>query len=566
MAQDPLFYYFGDDEAYFKTLQGEFKKHTKLSLRFERHHATTEGGIQALFLLIAQNKPKCVFIDFSKDTQHFLHLARLVARTNFEDKPIGVGLLDYLSSPDVLFESMATGISLTHIKSAEVFDVVYSVALQISSDAVPAHGFATAEFNEEFEAGAVAKIGYINKTGLHLETNFQLSKGDRIKLDHYWTKDRLIPSREMFVTEVSRKNLFYHFDTAVDMEFLVIDEIVPIEGADEEDTADRKAEREEMVRRQKKKLESWIDDNLERSEEKTTKFLIIDKDFRFLLSSKRTDKYPYIIRCVPYLTDVADDLNRLCPQLVAVALESTEVKDARLDFDFLEKLVSVLKRDHAEAAPYVVVFNTKVSTKDLRGQLGYEHLMATDGELEADVLIKMAELLDKKIHGARKFTTTEPRVYMKKTNPASHALISLNVKVHKLSESDMVFTCDRELPTGMNLAFHKPVPFYVHVQPGKGQGKEPEYLGLIHCIGESDKKELRRYINSVFFRDHDAQVSSELEEFQKLNDNKLKEKLEAIRIAQEKALAEAEAKKKAAEEEARKAAETKSEADEEPQA
>ena len=39
MAQQPLFYYFGDDEAFFRTLQGEFKKHTKLSAKFERHYS-----------------------------------------------------------------------------------------------------------------------------------------------------------------------------------------------------------------------------------------------------------------------------------------------------------------------------------------------------------------------------------------------------------------------------------------------------------------------------------------------------------------------------------------------
>ena len=57
---------------------------------------------------------------------------------------------------------------------------------------------------------------------------------------------------------------------------------------------------------------------------------------------------------------------------------------------------------------------------------------------------------------------------------------------------------------------------------------------------------------SLFFRDHDAQVTAETNEFKKLNEDKLKEKLEAIRIAQEKALALEEAKKLADEEAKRK--------------
>ncbi len=541
---DPLFYYFGDDEAYFKTLQGEFKKHTKLSVKFERHYSSREDQIQGLFLLIAKNKPKCVFIDFSKETQDFLHLARLIARVDLQDKPLAVGLVDYLSPKDVLYESIATGINLTHIKSAEVFDVVYDVSVLLSPDSAPAHGFATAEPGQEtWEAGAVAKVGYVHKDGLHLETNFRFAKGDRLILDHAWMKDKLIPSREVFVTNTSTKNLFYHFDFAADLEFVVIDEFIPPEGMTEVDINDRRAEREELIRRQKKKMEAWVEDNLSRSQEKNTKFLIIDREFRFLRGQKRTDKYPYIIRCAPILKDIADDLGRLCPQLIAVALEPTEVKDAKIDFDFLEKLVAVVKRDHTESSPYLVVFNTKIPTNELRRQLGYEHLMATDGELEADVLIKMGELLDKKLGKSKK--PDAEHVYLRKTNAASHALIMLNVKILKISETDIIFTCDKELTPGTNLAFTKPVPFYVNVRPSKAQGKIPEYIGLIHCLGEQDKKELRKYINSVFFRDHDAGLKAQSDEFKKLNEDKLQQKLEAIRVAQEKALAEEEARKAA---------------------
>jgi hypothetical protein len=554
---EPLFYYFGDDEAYFKTLQGEFKKHTKLSAKFERHFSSKEDHIQALFLLIAKHRPKCVFIDFSKETQDYLHLARLVARINLPAKPLVVGLLDYLSPKDVMFESIATGINLTHIKSAEIFDVVYDVGALLSPEAIPAHGFATAEpGNEMWEAGAVAKVGYVHKDGLHLETNLRFAKGDRLILDHAWTKDKLIPSREMFVTNTTTKNLFYHFDFGADLDFVVIDEFIPPEGMTEVDINDRRAEREELIRRQKKKMEAWVEDNLSRSQEKNTKFLVIDKEFRFLLGQKRTDKYPYIIRCAPYLEDIAGDLGRLCPQLIAVALEPDTVKDAQINFDFLEKLVAVVKRDHAESSPYLVVFNTKVPTKDLRQQLAYEHLMATDGELEAEVLIKMGEILDKKLGKAKK--PDAEHVYLRKTNAASHAFITLNVKILKISETDLLFTCDRDLPVGTNLCFSKPVPFYVNVRPMKGQGKLPEYLGLIHCLGEQDKKELRKYINSVFFRDHDAELKVQTDEFKKLNEDKLQQKLEAIRIAQEKALAEEEEKRaaeaeKKAEEEAVKA-------------
>lgn len=543
--KEALFYYFGDDEAYFRTLQGEFRKHTKLEFKFERHYSSDETEIQNFFYLIFQHKPKVIFIDFSKDTQDFLHLARMIARTEFDVKSITVGLLDYLSPKDILFESIATGINLTHIKSAETFDVVYNVANLISKDAIPAHGFATADPKDSWEAGAVTKIGYIHKTGVHFETDFRLSKGDRFILDHYWTKDKLIPSKEMFVTNVTDHNLFYQFSSAVDAEFVMIDEFLPPEGMPPEEVGEKNIERDEQIRRVKKKFNAWVDDNVDRSVEKHTKAVIIDQEFRFYQNQKRSDKLPYIIRCVPFLPDIANDLKRLCPKLISVAMEPTDKTGAVLTYDFLEKLVQVVRRDHAERSPFIVVFNTKITTNEMRRQLQYDHMMATDGDLEAGVLIRMAEMIDKKIREEKK-TQRPDRICIKKTNPASHALIQFSVNVVKISESDMTFTSDREIPMGLNLFFTTPVPFYLHVKSTSGKG---EYTGLIHCIGETDKQTLRQYVNTLFFRDHDAAALAELSEFKNLNDNKLKEKLEAIRIAQEKALAEAEEAKKKAEEE-----------------
>ena len=537
-----MFYYFGDDEAYFRVLQTEFKNRTNLSPELQRHTGSSEEKIQSLFLLIIKNNPACVFIDFSQNTQDFLHLARLISRTELDPKPKTVGLVDYLSPREVIDESIATGIDLTHIKSAETFDVVYDTAFLLAPDSAQAHGFATADMAETWEAGVVAKIGYVTSVGLHLETNFQLEKGDRFRLDHAWSKDKVIPSKEVFVTNTSTKNLFYHFNTGVDLEFVVIDEFIPPEGMEESTVREKKAERTDLIKKHKKKMGAWVEDNLSRSQEKSTKFLILDKQFRFYNGLKRTDKYPYIIRCASHLKDIADDLSRLCPQIIAVSLEALDVQAATLNFDFLEKLVAVLKRDHAEATPFLVVFNTEIATMDLRQQLSYEHLMATGGELEAPVLIKMADILDKKIT-AKKPSSKERAVYLKKTNPSSHALIQIHVNVIKMSESDIIFTWEKDLKAGTNLHFSKPVPFYVNVQPIKGQGKKPEYKGLIHCIGESDKKELRRYVNSLFFRDHDALLTAETDEYKKLHESKLQQKLDAIRVEQEKALAIEEANK-----------------------
>lgn len=111
--------------------------------------------------------------------------------------------------------------------------------------------------------------------------------------------------------------------------------------------------------------------------------------------------------------------------------------------------------------------------------------------------------------------------------------------VIKLSETDMIIQTDTLLATGTNLHFTKPVEMFVNIQPvAKPSGKTPEYYGVIHSIGETDKKELRRCVQAIFFRDHDAKLAAENEEVAKLKELKQQEKI-AIVEAAAKAAAEA---------------------------
>lgn len=539
MAANMLFYYFGDDEAYFRTLAAEFRKHTRLVLDFKRIYESDEKKIQSLFLRIYRQKPACVFIDFSKQTQDYLHLARIVSRTPFEQKVVTVGLVDYLSPPEVLMESIATGVNLTHIKSAESYDVIFDVARLVAPNEMGEHGFATASLKEEWEAGIPVKVGFVYQDGLHLETDHKLQKGDRIRMNHHWTEKRMVPSGEFFVQEIATTNLFYHFKYAVDVEFLFLDEFLPPEGMEIERIDEKKKERDELIVHHRKLLSRWIDDNVSRSQEKKAKVLVVDHDFHFYDDQPRTDKHNYTVRCVPYIEDIGQELDRMHPQVIAFAMDKEGSTCDKNNNETLVKLVEAIKVKMQDVNPFLIVFNCKTSSKEMQESLQYAHIMTTESELTVPVLVRMADIFEKKMVDATVMQKPKSKikgsekVYLKKTNAASIAEILISLKVIKLSETDMIIQSDFPLPIGMNLHLTNPVDMFVNLQPTKNQGKTPEYHGLIHCLGEAQKKELRRYVNSVFFRDHDAQVNAETDEFKKLNEAKLHEKQEALKKAEE---------------------------------
>lgn len=538
MAENMLFYYFGDDEAYFRTLAAEFRKHTRLVLDFKRIYESDEKKIQSLFLKIYRQKPACVFIDFSKQTQDYLHLARIVSRTPMDHKLVTVGLVDYLSPPEVLMESIATGVNLTHIKSAESYDVIFDVAKLVAPAEMAEHGFATATLKEDWEGGIPVKVGFVHEDGLHIETDHNLQKGDRIRMNHHWTEKRMIPSREFFVQEIATSNLFYHFKYAVDVEFLFLDEFLPPEGMEIERIDEKNKERKELIVHHKKLLARWIDDNVSRSLEKKAKVLVVDRDFHFYGDQPRTDKHAYTIRCVPYIQDIGIELERMFPQVIAFAMEKENATNPKNTNETLVRLVEAVKVKMQEVNPFLIVFNCKTSSKEMQENLQYDHIMCTDSELSVEVLVRMADIFEKKMIDASNVmkkpkTKIKAPVFLKKTNAASIAEILIPLRVIKLSETDMIIQSDIPLPIGMNLHLTSPVDMFVNLQPTKNQSKTPEYHGLIHCLGEAQKKELRRYVNSVFFRDHDAQVNAETDEFKKLNEAKLLEKKEAAKKAEE---------------------------------
>lgn len=529
MAEKLLFYYLGDDEAYFKALQGEFARHSKLSIRFIRFFEKEEVKIQSLFLKIFKEKPDCVFIDFSKIDQDYLHLARLLSRTPMDHKMILVGMVDYLSPPEVLQESIVTGVNLCFVKSAEIFDVVYSVSRLITGED-NGHGFATADCLEDVMAGVPVKIGYINQDGIHFETNYGLKAGDKISMEHHWLGTKLIPSKMMFVKNTATTNLFYQFHNAADLDFLFIDEIVPNAEWDQDLLKQKQSEREENVRYSKKQLSKWIDDNLSRSYEKKSKVMVIDSEFRFLQGQARTDKHPYTIRCQSCFKDMENEIRRLTPQIISFQLDP-EGADAKNTMDELKNLIETIKTKFTDLKPFLIVFNTKIPSVQIQKDLQYSQIIAHAEDLSPELLIKMAEMLEKKLQLAP--SPKEKRVYLKKTNPASIAEFNIQIKITKISESDLIFQGDFPFILGTNLHFTKPVNMYVNIQPLKAQGKVPEYQGLIHGIGEEEKKELRRFVNTIFFRDHDAQLAAELDEFKKLNEQKMQEKVDAEKAAQE---------------------------------
>jgi hypothetical protein len=309
---------------------------------------------------------------------------------------------------------------------------------------------------------------------------------------------------------------------------------------------EKKTERDDLVHYHKKQLQKWIEANASKSHEKKAKMLVVDREFHFYQGQERTDKHPYTIRCIPFFKEMGQEIDRLRPQVIAVQLEKEEAADAKNNLAMIKDLINLFKGQFPDLLPFIILFNTEKPSKDLQNELQYPQVLSHSSEVSVEVLMKMAAIFDKRvvIPTAPKNNKPEPpKVFIKKNNPASLAEFLKPVTVIKISESDLILQSDYSYPPGTNLHFTQPVNMFVNIQPVKGEGKTPSFYGLIHCLGEVEKKELRRYVNSIFFREHDAQLQSESEEFKKLNEMKLLQMQEEAAAAAKAKAAAAEAEK-----------------------
>ena len=529
MSTGQLIYYFGDDEAFFKVLQGEFKAaYPHLNTSFKQFFETDSTKIQALYLKAYEDQPKLIFIDYSKNSKDYLHLARLFTRTiNEEDFKI-IGLLDYLSPPDVIRESILTGVKINHIKSAEILDVVYAAVKLISPKDVKDHGFATAKLKDSVDVGILCKIGFINFEMIHFETDLMLNQNEEINILNYWSDQKIFKSDKFFVHTVKNSHLYYNFNYAVDaaITFVNAPEISP-EMPDERKKELSDEYDHELLKNQRK-LRSWIFDNLGRSLRKSVKVLIIDKELTMYKEPKATDEYDYLIRCQPFLKDIHQEINRQRANVIAYSLElrpeGAAPEGNYNDSQKLKTLIEVIKNKYDDYKPYIIVFNAgNSSSKELQQTYGYENILAYSADVSSDVLLKMAEVFSKKIEAmmpsSKELAET---VYLKKSSPATFGEILAQVTVLSCSETDMVFQSQRELSPYSVLHFNYPVDMYLTIFPNE-KFKGDTYYGLIHGVGEIGKKDLRHHINAIFFRDLENQKQAERDEVEKLKQAKLKE-------------------------------------------
>ena len=546
-------FYLGEDQSYWKELKSNFiDEYSGLNMEYEMVYDINPSKNQMFITKMMEEKAGIIFVDLSKFSDVMLHILSNLVRLNAVRQPAIVALMDYTTPKSVLNRAILTGVSLVHIKSNDFNAVIFDSVCLAFNQALKPHSFATAKLDDYLQAFVPCKIGLLTSMGARVESNLKLNEGARYQMHNYWTKEEFIAEANVICANQFQYNKYYNFEYVQELGF----EMVAPEN--ENDDQEKREKRKELFTKCRKAMESWVFENQDKSEAKQVRVLVIDKTLSFYESDIRTDQYPYVIHCQPFLKLVKKELLHEFAHLIVFNFEDIAPEELKANeeiaytYNEINTLQYILKsiQSISEYTPYVIVFNSsQYDSNRLQSMFNYKNIISLKEELTPELVIKMAQMLEQKLSESFEEYGV-PLVVIPKHDLKSYGEFEISITIQAASEQDIYFTSDYELTPNTVLRIHLHGDIHVTVVPTPANSKYPEsYYGLINCVNETDKMEIRRWVNQVFFRQLEEQKEAEREEVLRIKEQAIERKKQAIE--EEKRRKEAEAERQRLEEEER---------------
>lgn len=563
-----LILYIGQDLSFLKELEEKYKELSSgTGAIFQQIFEPTPEGAQSLVIQIKELRPKIVLIDYSNNALALLHLTRVWLRQNCSQDTNLIGLCDYAQGSSIILKSVMTTIKCVHIKSSELEAICFDINLFAFPDQSKPHGFATAKLAEAITVCYPAKAAYVQQDEIRIESDIDLLNSKNSRLHSYWSKSDIIGAPDVELKSQLSEGLFYNHRYAQILKILHADPVVADDDTADDEMNILKQRRDENISSSREKLSFWINKHIEYSKPKFLKALIVDKENSLFRDRPISDQYDYIFRTQSYLENPKEEILKLKPHIIiyhiGVDEKAGEVEAQDQDIAHTFNTLGTLKNITTEIAklqgkyePYIIAFNTiDQTTETLQRKFNYKNIIAITDTIDVELVLKMCKMLKAKIEPTLQ-AMAKDTIYIDKNSDVSYGEIEGEITLKAISESDVYFDSEVEIPEKTVFRMYITHSFYVTVMPMPSFASiEAQYYGIIHGIGEEERKVLRQFVNDIFFKELQDKKALEAEEVRKqkekfLNDKKSAEEkeLDAKKIAEKKENELAEKAKKLIEE------------------
>jgi hypothetical protein len=225
-------YYVGSDESYWNNLKNEFSLIYKISENQSQDQfvfksiapKNEDPFFHQTFLTIIEEIPDIVYIDFTSRYKICANLAKLICRTNKTKNVKAIGLIDQLTNNLFVQATINAGMPITHMKGAEIHDVVWDACTLAFPNETIDPEYARASLLESIKFYVDFRINYVSRDRLYLEGPKAMAVGDKVELK--WSiEENILPSRNFKVEKMTAENLYYSEEFAYELSYEYADKM-----------------------------------------------------------------------------------------------------------------------------------------------------------------------------------------------------------------------------------------------------------------------------------------------------------------------------------------------------
>ena len=474
--------YIGDDSHYWENVKKTFEKTYSLN-NFLYYQYETDKTIsyKVFFQKAYKFLPSIIYIDLSKDTVRMLKLARLISReVKFRTTSI-VGLVDGKRG---IFEALAANCDYVHVKCGEFHDVVYGPIRLTFPLVAKEPQFARAITEEKEEVFYPARIGYMTKDYIHLESNAKLEEQREYLISSEVSKKDL-PSKKFTLGELTSSAGHYYttkYSYNIKPKYFdlppLLQEVEDLKARGKKITVDQDSidvfqkEYEEGIEIAKKSFEKYILNQREYGFEKQIRIFICDSTYSVLdQTDEDLSSTPYAFRLASSMTEDMDEIKTIKPNLLAIQFEEevTEEEEKKVEqqtttpvsaedsgeevdttnrknkkqwidnlareeekkveekkksknLQLVKKLKSVIG-EVKDYKPVIIIFNSSYSSESIQQYTGYPLFICHREPVNLKVIEDMAILLQKKMKKDEQAELVHKLEITKAGNPNKNRLL-----------------------------------------------------------------------------------------------------------------------------------------------
>lgn len=504
--------FIGDDLSFYDEVKVKYEKvHDGGSFDFSYCSIKGEPKVLDVFKSLYLEKIDIIFLDFEKDKNFAVKLSKLINSNAELRKKSFCALHGYKDRSESIDLALLEQIRINHIKGIEIHDIIYDTMSFVDVDKAKSMPFASGEKIEDIEMYYKVWITQLKDSHLHVETNVKLNENTIIELDHH-PLDHLAKSTRFLVTNYSDENLFYNTRFNYDLQFTYIndsffksseqywldylsygenkDSYEKETGEDFEQMKRLVKTREIKSKHLKSELKEWLETNKNENIKKI-KVMVFDDELNLIEELEKIDDY--IVR---YETGLIYDyyhVRRFNPHIILFNITDKHPVHQ------IQDVLDVLKKSNIK--PVVIATNTD-------HQFDYEKYVCYPNLIELETLNSMIKTYREKVS----ISNNKQRVFFTSDHKRVKAESFITIEVIKMSESEIYFKCNYEIPSWSAFKVYKPFEMLFTVVPhleNSDYKKEPNvYRALINGTSEITKSELRVLINQSLEEVEDSEEGS----------------------------------------------------------